>query len=357
MDNIRGTALLLTNGWMDTIHAKTTHGILRGSDRFIPVAVIDPKYAGQNTETVSGIAPPRPIFATVAEALEKLPEKPQYCVVGVATHGGILPDSLRNEVIVALQHGISAISGLHSFISDDPVLVSLAEENDCILFDVRKPRDRSELRFWDGQIYAVKTPRIAILGTDCALGKRTTCKLLTYALRRHNVKAEMIYTGQTGWMEGHPYGFIFDTTINDFISGEIERAILACENGAHPDVMLIEGQSSLRNPSGPCGAEFLVSGNAKGVILQHAPGRKCFEGYEDLDAVIPPIEQEMELIRFYRSEVIAITLNNEGMTDAELTAYQHQTQERLGIPVVQPLKDGLDGLVPVVQDYIRKQNG
>ena len=55
--------------------------------------------------------------------------------------------------------------------------------------------------------------------------------------------------------------------------GELEHAIVSCWEEAHPDLILLEGQSSLRNPSGPCGSEFLLSGGARGVILQHAPGR------------------------------------------------------------------------------------
>ena len=92
-----------------------------------------------------------------------------------------------------------------------------------------------------------------------------------------NIKAEMIYTGQTGWLQGGEYGFIFDTTLNDFISGEIEHAVVTCWKEAKPDVIMIEGQSALRNPSGPCGSEFLVSGNARYTILVHAPKRVYFD--------------------------------------------------------------------------------
>ena len=58
----------------------------------------------------------------------------------------------------------------------------------------------------------------------------------------------MIYTGQTGWLQGGKYGFIFDSTLNDFVSGELEHAILTCYEETNPDVILIEGQSALRNP-------------------------------------------------------------------------------------------------------------
>ena len=72
-------------------------------------------------------------------------------------------------------------------------------------------------------------------------------------------------------------------------------ALLDWLREAEPDVMVLEGQSSLRNPSGPCGAEFLLSGAARGVVLQHAVGREFYEGYEAEGYVIPPIEEEIEL--------------------------------------------------------------
>jgi uncharacterized NAD-dependent epimerase/dehydratase family protein len=104
----------------------------------------------------------------------------------------------------------------------------------------------------------------------------------------------MIYTGQTGWMQGGRYGFIFDCTPNDFVSGEVEHAILTCFEEQHPDVMFIEGQSSLRNPSGPCGSEFLVSGEARYVVLQHAPARKYFDDNEKAGCLIPPLGSEVD---------------------------------------------------------------
>jgi uncharacterized NAD-dependent epimerase/dehydratase family protein len=100
---------------------------------------------------------------------------------------------------------------------------------------------------------------------DCAVGKRTTGTLLLELCRKNGIKAEMIYTGQTGWMQGLKHGFIFDATVNDFISEEIERVIIECDRESSPDLILIEGQSSLRNPSGPCGSDILLSGDVKGL--------------------------------------------------------------------------------------------
>lgn len=347
-------ALVLTNGLLDTPNAKTCHGIVRGSDRFQALAVIDYVYAGRDAgDILDGKERGIPIFASVADYFaQDTFEQPDVCVVGVALPGGALPKDFRAELKEAIRRKLSLVNGLHTFLSEDEQFVQLAEEYAIDLIDVRKPRHRKDLQFWTGDIYTVKTPIVAVLGTDCALGKRTTARWLMDAFRTKGQKSEMIYTGQTGWMQGSPYGFVFDSTVNDFIGGEIEKAIVQCAREADPDVIFIEGQSSLRNPSGPCGSEFILSGNAKGVVLQHAPGRHCFEGSE---IPIGSIQADLDLIRVYGAEVIAITLNGEELTREELIAAQQQMRQTTGLPVVRPLEEGVEELVQAVQGYMDKQ--
>lgn len=349
----KSSALVFTDGLLDTAFAKTCHGLLRGSDRFAVMAVIDPKFAGQDAgEIMDGHALDVPVFATVDEFMNQTSAKPAFGVVGVATPGGYLPDGLRNNISTAIGHQLSIVNGLHTFLQDDPELSTKAQKNGVELLDIRKPRPRNELQFWNGSIYKVKAPRIAVMGMDCAIGKRTTCRFLMEMCQENGVKAEMIYTGQTGWMQGYPHGFIFDSTLNDFISGELERAIVNCDNDNQPDVILLEGQSALRNPTGPCGSEFLLSGDAKGVILQHAPGRECYEGTEEIGCQIPDIQTEIDLVRLYGAEVLAITLNEEHQTEEQMKSQQAALEVRLGLPVVRPLKEGVKRLLPIVNSYI-----
>ena len=223
------------------------------------------------------------------------------------------------------------------------------------LIDLRKPKPMHELHFWEGDIYGVRAPRLAVLGTDCALGKRTTTRIIVEAMNRAGVRTEMIYTGQTGWMQGARYGIVFDAIVNDFVSGELEHAIVRCDGEVEPDLMVIEGQSSLRNPSGPCGAEMLLSAAARGVVLHHAPGREFLEGYETMGLRVPSLESEIELIRFYDSETIAVTLNSKGCTPEKLDRFRAEYREKLGIPVVEPLSEGVEALVPVIRSFIERE--
>lgn len=348
----KSTAIILTNGMLDTMNAKTCHGLLRGTERFDVLAVIDYKFAGQDAGAIMDRRHLNiPIYKDVLSYLEAGNERPKYYVVGVALEGGLLPHDFREELLIAMEQRISIVCGLHTLLSEDTEFKTKATHYGVTLTDVRKPRKFHELSFWSGEIYTIKTPKIAVLGMDCAVGKRTTCRFLMEACQTKGIKAEMIYTGQTGWMQGYKHGFIFDSTLNDFISGEIERAIIAADKEENPDLILIEGQSSLRNPSGPCGTEFLISGNVKGVVLQHKPVRTYFDDNVAWGK-IPALSEEIQLIEFYGAKVLAVCLNEGGLSAEELENYQKQQEKELGIPVVMPLSEGMSRVVEKVEKFM-----
>ena len=238
--------------------------------------------------------------------------------------------------------GMTLVNGLHHLLSDDPVLSRIVRTSGGSIIDIRKPKPTRELRFWTGEVLSIPTPRIAVLGMDCAIGKRTTCIMLLEALRGRGFHTEMIYTGQTGWLQGLEHGFIFDGTLNDFVSGELESALVACYRENNPDIILLEGQSALRNPAGPAGSEFILSGRACGVILQHAPDRHFFEDFEELGCPIPDLDEEIELIRLLGTDVWAVTLFTRGMALDHALRVRSDLSSALGLPVALPLEEGVD---------------
>lgn len=277
-----------------------------------------------------------------------------FAIIGIATAGGVIPDELRLELLEALSWGMHIVNGLHHYLSDDVEIVHTAQQNQVELFDIRKPKRARDLIFWTGDILNVRAPRIAMFGTDCALGKRTSSIWLKDACLEHGIRTEMIYTGQTGKLQGGSYGFILDSTLNDFVSGELESVIMHCDQEENPDLILLEGQSSLRNPSGPCGSEYLCSALAKGVILQYAPKQKYYQTDDDRELwPMPPIEEELELIRLYGAQTLAVTLNGSGLTKTELQAEQKILEKRLGLPVVCPKEEGMGRIVPVVKEFLK----
>jgi uncharacterized NAD-dependent epimerase/dehydratase family protein len=269
--------------------------------------------------------------------------------------GGIFPGDLIEQVKTAIRHKLSIVNGLHDHLSERPEIKQLAAENAVELIDIRLPKKRKDLHFWSGKIFQVKTPIIAVIGTDCSLGKRTTTRFVMNECQQAGINAQMIYTGQTGWLQGGQYGFIVDSTLNDFVSGELEHAILRCNEETKPDCILLEGQSALRNPSGPCGSEMLVSGNAKSVILVHAPKRTYYE-HDAAWGPIHSIASEIALIAHFGSRVIAIALNTEHCRKEEAFAFQAEYETNTRLPVMLPLQEGCGKIVPVLQQLIATTN-
>ena len=345
----QNNAIVLTDGLLMTSDAKTAHGLIRGSERFNIIGLVDGEAnAGKDAGVLlDGKHRGIPVFGTTEAAIKAL-EKVDYLIIGVATVGGILPKNMLSLIYDAVKKGISVVNGLHEYLNDKADLVAIAASTGAQLIDVRKPKSRADLHFWDGAIFNVTVPIVAVIGMDCAMGKRTTARMLKQACISEGMKAEMIYTGQTGWLQGGLYGFIFDSTLNDFVSGELEHAIVSCWKEAQPDILFLEGQSALRNPSGPCGVELLISGNAKHVVLIFAPKRKYFDN-EAHWGEIPSVASEIEIIQKLGSKVIAVAVNTEHCTDEEAYAFQKEFTASLGLPVLLPIQEGVAPVIPILK--------
>ena len=107
--------------------------------------------------------------------------------------------------------------------------------------------------------------RIAVLGTDSAVGKRTTAWLLVDAFRKAGLGAELVGTGQTAWLQGARYSLMLDSLVSDFMAGEIEHAVWSCWKESRAEVIVLEGQGSLMNPAYPGGFELLAAGRPHAV--------------------------------------------------------------------------------------------
>ena len=135
------SAIVLTNGYLAQPDAKTAHGLIRGTERFSIAAVIDPEFAGKDAgEVLDGKHRNIPVFATVSEAITEI-QHIEYCVIGVATVGGVLPESFLPILELCILNGISIVNGLHEFLNDKPEIVALAKRHQVTLTDVRRPKE------------------------------------------------------------------------------------------------------------------------------------------------------------------------------------------------------------------------
>ncbi|MFN6203038.1 MAG: DUF1611 domain-containing protein [Acidobacteriota bacterium] len=347
-----GTAIVYCDGAFGTPNGKTANGLVRYTARYQVLGVIDSTLAGRDAgEILDGAKVNIPIFASLSEALASLASRPDFFVIGLAPDGGQLPSTARAAVGAAIAAGLHVDSGLHQFLGDDPEFAALAAAHQVRIRDVRRPPDRSQLHFFSGKIDQVKAPRLAVLGTDSAIGKRTTTVRLNQALNAAGIRSEMIGTGQTSWLQGVRYGLLLDSLINDFVTGEIEHAIYQAWINEHPAVILLEGQGSLAHPAYPGGFELIGAGRVDGVILQHAPSRRVYDGFDNYP--MGSLDREIQLIELLAQRpVIALTINHENMTREEVESTVAAYEQRYQRPTVDVLWHGCDKLVAAVRGVL-----
>ena len=342
------TAVVYCEANFGAMDGKTANGLVRHSERYRIVAVIDSTQSGLDAGAVLGDEPNGiPICADLDAALAVGDRAASVFIFGMAPSSGVLSAVERNVVLDAISRGMNVVNGLHEFLNDDPEFVAAANRSGVRILDVRRPRAKKDLRMFSGRIASVTCPRIAVLGTDGAIGKRTTATVLTQALNERGIKAVLVGTGQTGLIQGARYGVAIDAIPCQFASGEMETAVIEAFEGEHPDVIIVEGQGALSHPAYLTSSFILRGSQPQAVILQHAPARKVLGDFPDV--AMPTPASEINLIEtFAPTKVIGLTINHERMTDAEVTAAITLYELELGIPATDALTRPTDRLVEMV---------
>ena len=346
-----GNAIVYCEGAFLTTNGKTAHGLVRRSRRYTVVSLIDSRYAGGDAGALlDGAEVGIPVDADVVSAHRRATEigaAPTHMVVGLAPDGGRLSEAARSDIRRAVRLGLNIDCGLHDYLNDDPEVAALADQFGVTLRDVRRPPDVSELHFFSGKIADVTSLKVAVLGTDSAVGKRTTAWLLLDALEAAGRTAEMVGTGQTAWLQGARFGIILDSLVNDFVAGEIEHAVWSAWTEVRPDVIILEGQGSLMNPAYPGGYELLAAGRPDVVVLQHAPARKEYDGFPG--HAMHPLRRQIDAIELISDRpVVAITLNHEDLKPEDIDRVCADLSAETGLPVFDVLRDGGDALAELL---------
>jgi uncharacterized NAD-dependent epimerase/dehydratase family protein len=340
-------AIVYVDRLFNCADGKTAHGLIRYSKKYKISCVVDTTLSeGDAGQKLDGINRDIPLYNDLKRAFE-LTQADTF-IVGAVSDAGVLPEGYDKAVNYALTNGLDVVSGLHQFLSDDPVFSKLAKENGCNIIDVRKIY-RDYKRFYTGEIKKVKSFRVAMIGTDSAIGKRTIAIMLNEELINRGRKSDMIFTGQTGWLQGWPHGLVLDAMINDFVAGGIEGAILESWEEDRPEYMIIEGQGSLVHPFFPGGFEILAAGRVDGFILIDAPKRKSLDGFPDYPMPNPrKVVKIAELLT--DKPLLGIGINRENMDKDDIKTSVERFSKIFKVPVFEPISMGVDEIVDVLED-------
>jgi uncharacterized NAD-dependent epimerase/dehydratase family protein len=348
------TALVYCENQFGLVDGKTAAALIRHSQIYTIVGVIDSSLAGKDAGEALGEAKSNiPIFSDLHNALDHLPEVPSCYIYGKAPLEACIASEERLLIVEAMNYGMDIINGLHQFFSDDQEFVSVAAQNNVQIKDIRKPPQLNDLHVFTGQISDVTVPVVAILGTDCACGKMTTAVELNKALNHLGVKSVLVATGQTSLIQGAQYGVSIDALISQFVIGEIEYSVVQAFEHERPDIILVEGQSAVSHPAFMSSLGILKGSMPDGIILQHPPGRTFRCDFPGL--VMPTVESEIKLIEaISQARVIAIALSHENLAEAEILSLIAGYEQQFQLPTTDVLSHGCQKLVQALGNQFPK---
>lgn len=263
-------------------------------------------------------------------------------VVGVANRGGVISPAWKKVLVAALEEGFDLASGLHNLLRDEPDLAAVAAACGRQLHDVRVPSVAYPIA--NGVRRSGK--RCLAVGTDCSVGKMYTALAMDREMKARGMKATFRPTGQTGILitgDGVP----LDAVVADFMAGAVEW--LTPDNDPdHWD--LIEGQGSLFHVSYSGVTLALIhGGQPDALILSHEPTRPHMRGLPGYG--LPSLEAlrdlSLAMARMVNPavQVVGISINTAAMGEDEALACLEGIEKRMGLPTVDPFRQGAGRLV------------
>ena len=334
--------VILTEGQFGAHNAKTATGVMRyGRDTV--VALLDSAIAGHNAQEFLG---PDPRFdvvavATLAQALER---RPTALLIGIAPTGGKLPPAWRTTILAAIEAGLDILSGLHTFLGDDPEFAAAAARAGVSIVDYRRPPERMDTSV--GRRHQPGKHVILTVGTDCAIGKMSVSLELRRAALEAGLPAVFVPTGQTGMMiEG--WGVAVDRVIADFLQGTGEWLVEQAEELG--DWIFVEGQGSLDHPAYSSVTLGLIHGTTpEAMVMVHQPGLAAHD-FDHLPDRSFPIASLPGFIRVHEqvaglvapARVVAVALNTSLYPlEADARRVIAETAELTGLPTDDPYRFG-----------------
>jgi uncharacterized NAD-dependent epimerase/dehydratase family protein len=338
----RRRMMILTEGRLGVFASKTANCLVRYC-RDEVACILDGKAArsGRRLEEVlGGHASGIPIVGSVAEGLA---QRPTHLVIGIAPVGGSLPAAWRRIILQSIAAGLDVVSGLHEALGADPEFAAAAKRRKVRIHDVRQTPPGVGVA--QDRLRGLAQRRIALVGTDCNMGKMVTSVELDRALRAGGYDSEFIATGQTGIMIAGT-GIAIDHVISDFVNGAIEGL---CWERRRRQVVVVEGQGSVYHPAySGVTVGMLHGAMPHAIVYQHAPTRRHVLHYEQFPLM--PVADGIRLVEaltapVFPAKVIAISLNTVGMSDAEAARAASRLEDETGLPAEDPIRHGTAKLV------------
>jgi uncharacterized NAD-dependent epimerase/dehydratase family protein len=260
---------------------------------------------------------------------------------------------MRADVLAGLNAGLSAASGLHSRLADDPELAAACNRTGQWIWDLRQ--EPAGLEVATARASALPCRRVLAVGSDMAVGKMSACLELLAAAGRRGLDARFVGTGQAGILISGR-GVALDAVRVDYAAGAVEAAVLQAAEGAGPEALvLVEGQGSLCHPGSTATLPLLRGSQPTDLLLVHRAGQSLVRTRPGaVPVAIPPLPEVIaanEAIAAlgrpdgHRPRVRAIALNTALLEPQAAAQEARRLAELTGLPCLDPVREGADALL------------
>ena len=349
--------LILADGDFGPMTSKTANSVIRYRPDQV-VGVLDRQHAGRTSQDVLGFGGAIPVVGSMREGLAL---GPSTILIGIAPQGGRLPEAWRSWLAEAIDAGCHLLSGLHTFLADDPLLAEKARAKGVTIQDVRRPP--ANLPVAAGLAKDVDAYVVLTVGTDCNVGKMTAQLQLVDQLNARGVRTRFVATGQTGiFIEG--WGIAVDAVVADFIAGAAEQ--ITVQGAKDADIVLVEGQGSINHPGYSGVTLGLLHGSCPdALVLCHQASREYIGDYRKAAWLrIPPLSEYVRLYEqigsaVHPTRVVGIAMNTYDLDDVSARRACEAAAAETGLPCTDPVRfDGaplVDALLADRQRYLARQ--
>jgi len=194
--------------------------------------------------------------------------------------------------------------------------------------------------------YKPKTPVVFVGGTSQECGKRTTTRLLGKAAKEKGLNAVVISTDEMGFEQPVDINFRAGSLSVMDVASAVIGSIKYMEDKKNPDIIFIEGQSSVTEKGNPhprgLSAAILIGAMPIATVVCHRPNHPYREPRG--------IEFEVKAIEALEpTKVVGLSLNLRNVSDKTEV---HNYEEEYDLPAVDVTDGGASRLIDIIIDHI-----
>lgn len=259
--------------------------------------------------------------------------------------------------VQAINEGKNVVTSFRSLpLADNTSLIKFAEQMNVTIKEISPRLDNVRKIFGVAPPrctevlpkikYRHRSPVVFVGGTSQECGKRTTTRLLGKEAKERGLEAGVISTDEMGLEQPVDINFRAGSLSVMDVAAAVMGSVKYLEEEKDPDIIFIEGQSSLTERKNPhprgLSASILIGAMPDVTVLCHRPNhpyrkpRGIREEIRAIEAIEP-------------TRVIGISLNLRNMNDRSI---MERYEARFGLPVVDVKNGGASRLMDVIMEHI-----